>query len=138
MNVTVFGVGYVGLVQAAVLADAGHRVCCVDTDAEKIESLKHGIIPIYEPGLSALVEKNVNSGKLYFTTNSAEGVLFGEIQFIAVGTPPDEDGSADLTYVLSVAETIGTHMTEQKLIINKSTVPVGTADRVRHKISNTL
>jgi UDPglucose 6-dehydrogenase len=138
MNVTVFGIGYVGLVQAAVLADAGHEVCCVDIDATKVENLKSGIIPIYEPGLSALVQKNHDAGRLHFTTDAAQGVRHGEVQFIAVGTPPDDDGSADIKYVLSVAATIAHNMTEPKIIVNKSTVPVGTADKVRAKVSEVL
>lgn len=138
MNVTVFGIGYVGLVQAAVLADAGHEVCCVDVDATKVENLKAGIIPIFEPGLSALVQKNHDAGRLHFTTDAAQGVRHGEVQFIAVGTPPDDDGSADIKYVLSVAATIALNMTEPKIIVNKSTVPVGTADKVRVKVSEVL
>ncbi|MGC6370828.1 UDP-glucose dehydrogenase family protein [Pseudomonas sp. K2I15] len=138
MNVTVFGIGYVGLVQAAVLADAGHEVCCVDIDAIKVENLKSGIIPIYEPGLSALVQKNHDAGRLHFTTDAAQGVRHGEVQFIAVGTPPDDDGSADIKYVLAVAATIALNMTEPKIIVNKSTVPVGTADKVRAKVSEVL
>lgn len=138
MNVTVFGVGYVGLVQAAVLADAGHNVFCIDVDENKIENLKKGIIPIYEPGLTPLVEHNYQEGRLHFSTNAEEGVAHGEIQFIAVGTPPDEDGSADLKYVLSVAETIATHMQDYKIIVDKSTVPVGTADKVKAKLSEVL
>src|SRR5476651_1048163 len=117
MNVTVFGIGYVGLVQAAVLADAGHEVCCVDIDASKVENLKSGIIPIYEPGLSALVQKNHDAGRLHFTTDAAQGVRHGEVQFIAVGTPPDDDGSADIKYVLAVAATIALNMTEPKIIV---------------------
>ncbi|MEG8244078.1 UDP-glucose/GDP-mannose dehydrogenase family protein [Pseudomonas paracarnis] len=138
MNVTVFGIGYVGLVQAAVLADAGHEVCCVDIDAIKVENLKSGIIPIYEPGLSALVQNNHDAGRLHFTTDAEQGVRHGEVQFIAVGTPPDDDGSADIKYVLAVAATIALNMTEQKIIVNKSTVPVGTADNVRAKVSEVL
>ncbi|MCE2572799.1 UDP-glucose dehydrogenase family protein [Motilimonas eburnea] len=138
MKVTVFGIGYVGLVQAAVLADAGHSVCCVDIDEVKIENLKKGIIPIYEPALTPLVESNYQAGRLHFTTNAEEGVNFGELQFIAVGTPPDEDGSADLKYVLKVAETIATHMQAPKVIIDKSTVPVGTADKVKAKVAEVL
>ena len=138
MKVTFYGIGYVGLVQAAVLADAGHDVCCVDIDENKIENLKNGIIPIYEPGLTNLVEQNYSEGRLHFTTDAEFGVNFGELQFIAVGTPPDEDGSADLKYVLKVAETIATHMTSNKVIINKSTVPVGTADKVSEKVIFTL
>lgn len=138
MKVTFYGIGYVGLVQAAVLADAGHDVCCVDVDSVKIENLKNGIIPIYEPGLTPLVEDNYASGRLHFTTDAEFGVNFGELQFIAVGTPPDEDGSADLKYVLKVAETIATYMTSPKTIIDKSTVPVGTADKVTAKITSIL
>ena len=137
-NVTVFGVGYVGLVQAAVLADAGHHVCCVDIDEDKIENLKKGIIPIYEPGLVSLVEHNYKEGRLLFTTNIEEGVKYSEYQFIAVGTPPDEDGSADLQYVLKVAENIAKHMTNPKIIIDKSTVPVGTAEKVQEKVQEIL
>lgn len=106
MKVTFFGIGYVGLVQAAVLADSGHDVVCVDIDNAKIESLKKGIIPIYEPGLTPLVEQNYKEGRLHFTTSVETGVKHGEFQFIAVGTPPDEDGSADLQYVLAVAKSI--------------------------------
>jgi UDPglucose 6-dehydrogenase len=138
MKVTVFGIGYVGLVQAAVLADAGHHVMCVDIDETKIENLKEGIIPIYEPGLTPLVEHNYAEGRLSFTTDAAEGVAFAEIQFIAVGTPPDEDGSADLQYVLTVADSIARHMVDRKIVIDKSTVPVGTADKVKAKISEVL
>ncbi|KPG98516.1 UDP-glucose 6-dehydrogenase [Pseudomonas sp. RIT-PI-q] len=138
MKLTVFGTGYVGLVQATVLADAGHTVCCVDKDENKVSKLIEGIIPIYEPGLSALVKKNYEAGRLIFTTNAAEGVDFAEIQFIAVGTPPGEDGSADLQYVLAVAETIASHMHDKKVVINKSTVPVGTADKVKQRISEVL
>ena len=138
MKVTFYGIGYVGLVQAAVLADAGHDVCCVDIDQEKIDKLKEGVIPIYEPGLTALVQENYNQGRLTFTTDAKQGVEFADLQFIAVGTPPDEDGSADLKYVLKVAETIATHMTSNKIIINKSTVPVGTADKVIAHITSRL
>jgi len=138
MKVTVFGIGYVGLVQAAVLADAGHDVYCIDVDQDKVENLKKGIIPIYEPGLTPLVEHNYQEGRLHFSTDAAEGIEHGEIQFIAVGTPPDEDGSADLKYVLSVAETIATHMDSPKIIVDKSTVPVGTADKVQAKVEEVL
>ena len=138
MKVTVFGIGYVGLVQAAVLAEVGHDVVCVDIDEQKVQNLKNGIIPIYEPGLEPLVKENYQSGRLQFTTNAKEGVEHGQLQFIAVGTPPDEDGSADLQYVLAVAETIATHMTEAKIIVNKSTVPVGTADKVQTKMNEVL
>lgn len=138
MKVTVFGIGYVGLVQAAVLADAGHQVCCVDVDAAKIDNLIKGVIPIYEPGLTDLVVKNHAAGRLSFTTDAATGVGFGEVQFIAVGTPPDEDGSADLKYVLAVASSIAEHMNGPKIVVNKSTVPVGTADKVRARMAAAL
>ena len=130
MKVTVFGIGYVGLVQGAVLAEVGHDVVCIDIDANKVERLKQGHIPIYEPGLETLVKENYAAGRLSFTTDAAAGVKHGEVQFIAVGTPPDEDGSADLKYVLTVAETIAQHMERPQIIIDKSTVPVGTADKV--------
>lgn len=138
MNVTVFGIGYVGLVQAAVLSEVGHNVCCVDVDQAKIDKLKQGIIPIYEPGLTPLVKTNHEAGRITFTTNAEEGVNFADVQFIAVGTPPDEDGAADLKYVLTVAKTIATHMQSPKIIVDKSTVPVGTADKVAQTIQNTL
>jgi len=138
MNVTVFGVGYVGLVQAAAFADFGHVVCCVDVDQQKMDNLKKGIIPIFEPGLSDMVRRNYDAGRLIFTTNSAEGIAHADVNFIAVGTPPDEDGSADLRYVLAVAETIATHMNEPKIIVNKSTVPVGTADKVAAQVKKVL
>ena len=138
MKVTVFGIGYVGLVQAAVLAEVGHDVVCVDVDQNKVDNLEKGIIPIYEPGLSPLVISNFEQGRIEFTTDAKYGVQHGEIIFIAVGTPPDEDGSADLKYVQAVAKTIATHMQNHKIIINKSTVPVGTADRVIETVSNTL
>ncbi len=138
MKITVFGVGYVGLVQAAVFADTGHHVMCVDVDETRIENLKKGVIPIFEPGLSSLVKENHAAGRLEFTTDAKVGVIHGAIQFIAVGTPPDEDGSADLKYVLAVAETIATHMTSQKIIVNKSTVPVGTVDKVHAAVATIL
>ena len=138
MHVTVFGIGYVGLVQAAVLADVGHDVVCVDIDANKIEALRSGAVPIYEPGLEELVERNLAENRLHFTTDANAGIEHGELQFIAVGTPPDEDGSADLKYVLAVAHTIASAMTAPKIVVNKSTVPVGTADRVRDTMSATL
>ncbi|MBW2682881.1 MAG: UDP-glucose/GDP-mannose dehydrogenase family protein, partial [Deltaproteobacteria bacterium] len=138
MNVTVFGVGYVGLVQAAVLADVGHHVCCVDIDENKIEGLKKGTIPIFEPGLSDLVLQNYEKKRLDFTTDAKRGVDHAEIQFIAVGTPPDEDGSADLQYVLAVAGKIAEFMSDNKIVINKSTVPVGTADKVKSHMSEIL
>jgi len=138
MNLTVFGVGYVGLVQAAVLADVGHNVCCVDVDEEKIEGLKNGTIPIYEPGLSELVQTNYAKNRLDFTTDAQKGIEHAELQFIAVGTPPDEDGSADLQYVLAVAGKIAAHMNDGKIIIDKSTVPVGTADKVKEHMTKIL
>ena len=138
MKVTVFGIGYVGLVQAAVMAEVGHDVVCIDIDQEKVDKLKLGHIPIYEPGLTPLVTSNYEAGRVDFTTDAARGVEHGEVIFIAVGTPPDEDGSADLKYVLAVAETIATHMQSHKVVINKSTVPVGTADKVKAKIDATL
>ena len=138
MKVTVFGTGYVGLVQGAILSEVGHDVVCVDVDAKKVERLKNGEIPIYEPGLEPLVTENYAAGRLHFTTDAAEAVKHGDLQFIAVGTPPDEDGSADLKYVLAVAETIATHMEKRQVIIDKSTVPVGTADKVKAKVAETL
>lgn len=138
MKVTVFGIGYVGLVQGAVLAEVGHHVLCVDVDQAKVDKLKQGIIPIYEPGLEGLVKENYASGRLDFTTDAATGVAHGEVQFIAVGTPPDEDGSADLQYVLAVASNIAKHMEANKIVINKSTVPVGTGDKVSAKITEVL
>lgn len=138
MNVTIFGTGYVGLVTGACLADMGHHVLCVDVDTAKVEGLKKGVIPIYEPGLESIVTANVAAGQLNFTTSAAEGVAHAEIQFIAVGTPPDEDGSADLKYVLAVATSIATHMQSNKVIVNKSTVPVGTADKVTATVRQVL
>jgi UDPglucose 6-dehydrogenase len=138
MKVSIFGTGYVGLVTGACLADVGHQVMCVDIDAEKIEQLKQGIIPIYEPGLEPIVRETVNNGHLRFTTSAEEGAAFGELQFIAVGTPPDEDGSADLQYVLEVADAIGHHMTGNRIVVDKSTVPVGTAEKVRARIQAAL
>ncbi len=138
MKISIFGTGYVGLVTGACLAEVGHTVLCVDIDAEKIERLKQGIIPIFEPGLEPIVRENSAEGRLQFTTDAAAAVAFAEVQFIAVGTPPDEDGSADLRYVLAVAEQIGQHMQEKKIVINKSTVPVGTGDRVRATVAKVL
>ena len=138
MKVTVFGIGYVGLVQGAVLAEVGHDVVCVDVDAAKVERLKQGHIPIYEPGLEALVRENHAAGRLNFTTDAVQGVAHGAVQFIAVGTPPDEDGSADLKYVLAVAETIARNMDAHRIIIDKSTVPVGTADKVSSRVMDIL
>lgn len=138
MKVTIFGSGYVGLVSGACLADVGNEVVCVDIDHDKIEMLKRGEVPIYEPGLEQLVHSNQKAGRLSFTSDVSKGVAHGLFQFIAVGTPPDEDGSADLQYVLAVAASIGEHMTGYKVIVDKSTVPVGTADRVRARIGEVL
>lgn len=138
MRITIFGSGYVGLVTGACFAEVGNDVLCIDIDAQKIEGLKQGIIPIHEPGLEEIVLENLKAGRLRFSTSIKEGVDFGLYQIIAVGTPPDEDGSADLRHVLSVAESIGTYMQEFRVIVNKSTVPVGTADLVRETISSVL
>jgi UDPglucose 6-dehydrogenase len=138
MRVTIFGSGYVGLVTGACLADAGNDVLCVDIDAGKIDALKQGIVPIHEPGLDALIRTNIEAERLKFTTSAKEGVDHGLFQLIAVGTPPDEDGSADLKYVLAVAHSIGEHMNEYKVVITKSTVPVGTSDKVRAAVAETL
>ena len=138
MKVTVFGSGYVGLVTGVCLADVGNEVLCVDIDAGKIERLKNADIPIYEPGLEDLVIKNQKAGTLSFATDIDEGVKHGLFQFIAVGTPPDEDGSADLQYVTAVASSIGQHMDDYKVIIDKSTVPVGTADKVKVAVQEQL
>lgn len=138
MKVTIFGSGYVGLVTGACLAEVGNQVLCVDIDERKIAMLKEGRIPIYEPGLDNLVQKNTQAGRLSFTTDIAAGVAHGLFQFIAVGTPPDEDGSADLTHVLSVAKSIGEHMSDYRIVVNKSTVPVGTADKVREAVKASL
>ncbi len=138
MKVTVFGSGYVGLVTGACFAEAGNNVVCVDIDAAKVERLKQGDIPIHEPGLDVIVRRNFEKGRLRFTTNAEEGIEHGLFQFIAVGTPPEEDGSADLSHVLAVAETIGRHMNEYRIVVDKSTVPVGTADKVRERIEQTL
>ncbi|WP_445157472.1 UDP-glucose dehydrogenase family protein [Halomonas sp. E14] len=138
MKITVFGTGYVGLVTGTCLADVGHDVMCMDVDADKIARLKEGEVPIYEPGLEPMVKQNTAAGRLRFTTDAAEAVGFGTLQFIAVGTPPDEDGSADLQYVVSVAKSIGEHMRDYKVIVNKSTVPVGTADKVRETVTQVL
>lgn len=138
MKVTIFGTGYVGLVTGACLAEVGHHVMCVDIDERKVAALKQGIIPIYEPGLEQLVRENSKNGHLQFTTSAEEGATYGEVQFIAVGTPPDEDGSADLQYVLAVAESIARYMPGPRIVVNKSTVPVGTADKVRARIQAEL
>ena len=138
MRITIFGSGYVGLVTGACLADAGNHVVCVDVDERKTAMLQQGEMPIHEPGLDAVVKRNFDAGRLRFTTSAAEGVEHGLFQLIAVGTPPDEDGSADLRYVLAVARSIGEHMSEYKVVITKSTVPVGTADKVREAVKSSL
>jgi UDPglucose 6-dehydrogenase len=138
MNVTVFGSGYVGLVTGACLAEVGNNVVCMDVDHEKIERLNNGEIPIYEPGLEDLIARNVEEGRMEFTTDLEKAVGHGLFQMIAVGTPPGEDGSADLQYVLAVAESIGQHMKDYKIVIDKSTVPVGTAQKVRERIESVL
>ncbi len=138
MRITIFGTGYVGLVTGACFAESGNRVCCVDIDRQKVEALRRGEIPIFEPGLAELVEQNTSAKRLFFTTEASEGVEHGRIIFIAVGTPANEDGSSDLRYVESVARTIGQHLTLPSLIVNKSTVPVGSADLVRHYIQEEL
>ncbi len=131
MKITVIGTGYVGLVSGTCLAEMGNDVLCLDLDAKKIAILNDGQIPIHEPGLLEMVRRNVAAGRLRFTTSVEDSVAFGQLQFIAVGTPPDEDGSADLQYVTAAARNIGRHMTEYKVVIDKSTVPVGTADKVK-------
>jgi len=138
MKVTIYGSGYVGLVTGACLAQVGNDVLCVDIDPNKIEMLKRGESPIFEPGLTDMLRSNQEAGRLNFTLDPAEGVAHGLFQFIAVGTPPDEDGSADLQHVLAVARSIGEHLDEYRVIINKSTVPVGTADRVKAQVQEML
>lgn len=138
MKITVVGTGYVGLVSGACLADMGNEVLCLDTDAAKVAMLREGHIPIYEPGLEDLVKRNVTGGRLQFTDDIAASVAFGDVQFIAVGTPPGEDGSADLQYVLAAARSIARHMTARKVVVDKSTVPVGTADKVRAAMQEVL
>lgn len=138
MNISIIGSGYVGLVTAACLAEVGNNVLCLDVDESKIDLLNSGGVPIYEPGLEKLIARNVSQQRISFTTDIEEAARFGQIQFIAVGTPPDEDGSADLRYVVSAARNIGRHMDEYKLIVDKSTVPVGTADKVREAVQEEL
>jgi UDPglucose 6-dehydrogenase len=135
MNISVVGTGYVGLVVGACLAETGNYVVGADVDGEKIEGLTHNVLPIYEPGLDRLVERNQAAGRLRFTTNVPEAVAASDVVFIAVGTPPDEDGSADLRHVLAVADAIGRHMTREMVIVTKSTVPVGTASKVAEAVS---
>jgi UDPglucose 6-dehydrogenase len=138
MKVTIFGTGYVGLVTGACLAEMGNHVVCVDIDENKVGRLRRGEIPIFEPGLEPIVRRNHANGQLEFTTDAAQAIAHAQIIFIAVGTPPDEDGSADLQYVLSVARSIGRHLDRYTVIVNKSTVPVGTADRVRSAVATEL
>jgi len=138
LKVTVVGTGYVGLVSGTCLAEVGNDVLCLDVDPEKIRILNEGGIPIFEPGLLDMVKRNVAAGRLRFTTDVEQAVAHGTIQFIAVGTPPDEDGSADLQYVLAAARNIGRHMGDYKVVVDKSTVPVGTGDKVRAAIADEL
>ncbi len=138
MKITIFGSGYVGLVTGACLAEVGNKVTCIDVDPAKVELLNSGGVPIYEPGLTEMIQRNRAAGRLMFTTDAKVGVDFGRLQFIAVGTPPDEDGSADLQYVLAVAESIAEHMSDFKIVVNKSTVPVGTGDKVAERIREVL
>jgi len=138
VNITVHGAGYVGLVQAAVLADAGHNVLCIDVDAEKVAGLCIGHVPIFEPGLADLVAHNSEAGRLSFSTDQEKAAAHGTMQFIAVGTPPDEDGAADLRYVMAVARAIGQHMQDSVIVVVKSTVPVGTCDKVDDQIAQVL
>ncbi len=138
MRITLFGTGYVGLVTGTCLAEVGNDVVCMDVDADKITRLEQGLIPIFEPGLAELVAVNRASGRLQFTTDAVRAIAHGQMLFIAVGTPPDEDGSADLSHVLAVARSIGKHIDSYRVVVNKSTVPVGTADRVRATIASEL
>ena len=138
MNLTVIGTGYVGLVSGTCFAEMGNKVHCIDIDQQKIDHLKNGVIPIYEPGLEAMVKRNVENNSLHFSTDLAAQLPTTDVAFIAVGTPMGEDGAADLQYVLQVAKSIGTHMTKPLIIVDKSTVPVGTADKVRNAIQEAL
>jgi UDPglucose 6-dehydrogenase len=138
VKVTMIGTGYVGLVTGACLAEVGNDMLCLDIDAQKIDVLKHGGVPIHEPGLAPLIARNVAAGRLRFTTDQDAAVAHGTLQFIAVGTPPDEDGSADMKYVLAAARNIGRRMNDYKIIVDKSTVPVGTADRVSAAVREEL
>ncbi|HYT96543.1 MAG TPA: nucleotide sugar dehydrogenase, partial [Casimicrobiaceae bacterium] len=138
MKITMIGTGYVGLVTGTCLAEVGHDVMCLDVDKRKIEVLESGGVPIHEPGLKPMIERNVAARRLRFTTDADAAVAHGTLQFIAVGTPPDGDGSADMRYVLQAARNIGSRMTSATIVVNKSTVPVGTADQVRTTIANEL
>ncbi|HLE67340.1 MAG TPA: UDP-glucose 6-dehydrogenase, partial [Burkholderiales bacterium] len=138
MNVTIIGTGYVGLVTGACLADMGNHVFCLDLDAAKVRTINGGGIPIFEPGLEPIVRRNRDAGRLVFSSDVAASVRHGALQCIAVGTPPDENGSADLQHVLAAARAVGRHMDGYRVIVNKSTVPVGTADRVREAVAEEL
>jgi UDPglucose 6-dehydrogenase len=138
MKLSIYGIGYVGLVSGACLAEVGHTVLCMDVDSVKINILKSGLLPIWEPGLKELIERNLKEGRLSFTSDAEKAVQHGQVQIIAVGTPSTEDGSADLQYVLAVAKSIGTHMKSHKVIVNKSTVPVGTGDQVAATIADVI
>ena len=135
MNITVVGTGYVGLVTGTCLAETGNKVICVDINQEKVDKMKSGVLPIYEPHLDTLFNRNIQSGRLSFTSNLKEAVESSSVIFLALPTPPGEDGSADLSYILGVAEDLGKIITDYKIIINKSTVPVGTTDKVRAAVS---
>ena len=138
MNITVIGSGYVGLVSGTCFSEMGNNVTCVDIDADKIAKLKNGILPIFEPGLEPMVLKNVKNGNLHFTTDLSSVIGKSEIVFIAVGTPMGDNGSADLQYVLAVAKSIGASMQNRIIVVDKSTVPVGTADKVKATIQKEL
>jgi len=138
MKITIYGSGYVGLVTGSLLADVGNDVLCVDVDEKKVANLKKGVIPIFEPGLDDVIKRNVEANRLDFTTDMDQAVAHAEVQFVAVGTPPDEDGSADMQYVEAVARTIGARMTDNKVVVTKSTVPVGTGDRVEMRLQEEL
>src|SRR6185295_7373339 len=137
MKIAVVGTGYVGLVTGTCFAETGNHVICVDNNAEKVKKMKDGVVPIYEPHLDTLFNRNVEQKRLSFTTNLAEGIKDAQVIFLALPTPPGDDGSADLSYVLGVAKEIGKLLSGYKIIINKSTVPVGTAEKVRNEISKT-
>ena len=138
MHITIFGSGYVGLVTAACIAEAGNQTLCIDTDEDRVDRLRRGELPIYEPGLNALLDRGLESGRLRFATDVSRGVEFGLFQFVAVGTPPLEDGSADLRHVLSVASSIGRYMRSHRVIVVKSTVPVGTSGQIRALLANEI
>jgi UDPglucose 6-dehydrogenase len=138
LKITVIGTGYVGLVTGACMADMGNEVLCLDVDQGKIDRLRQGILPIHEPGLEPVVRRNAEAGRLSFTTDARAAAEFGVVQMIAVGTPPDEDGSADLQYVLAAARNVGRHMPDYRVIVDKSTVPVGTADLVEAAVREEL